>query len=200
MTAHTAGTLTAAQREILTNLIHLRHQARKSVATKQRCRTCIDQGERMLAAAIGCGDRMAEARARIDLESMRELMLDVHYESIHIGQVFTVMAPDFDTLPREVWLRALAVNESEWDTDRMRKYGKYIVNVVTVLDLENSAMFADSTAARPLNWCLTMAQMNAIATNPRLGEQIHDKCNEFFGGAFGQWREPSLLQRLGATA
>jgi hypothetical protein len=190
-------TLTSAQRLTVTNLVHLRHHARKNVGTKQRLDALIAQAEQQLAVGIKCGDRIVEARARSCLESAREVLLDVEFGIIRTGQMFAQIVSDVDALPRKVWLRALAVNEREWDTEDMQKYGESVLNVVSVLNLENSATRDDSITARPLNWCWQINVMNAMQVNPKLGELMHDKCNEVFGGAFGDWHEPTLMQRLG---
>lgn len=50
---------------------------------------------------------------------------------------------------------------------------------------------------KTLKWCQTMAMFNATKTNPTLGKFMHDECNKMFGGAFGDWQEPSELERLG---
>ena len=103
-----------------------------------------------------------------------------------------------ELLPRELWLRALSVNESEWGSPEMQRYGKTVGHVVSVLNLENSATRGDAIEHKPLNWCLQMAMMNAMETDPKFGKFAHDLCNESLDGAFGVWKEPSVLERLGA--
>ena len=79
---------------------------------------------------------------------------------------------------------------------KMRKYGQTLSGVVTVLNLENSASRKEFDIS-PLNRCATEAMFNAMDTNPKLGEVMHNRLNEVFSGAFGDYRQPSILERLG---
>lgn len=79
------------------------------------------------------------------------------------------------------------------------QYGQNVLNAVTILKAENSASRGDMLDCKPLFWCLEMAMFNAMDTNPKVGKAMHDMCNETFGGAMGEWREPSLMRRLGVA-
>jgi len=41
-----------------------------------------------------------------------------------------------------------------------------------------------------------MAFMNALQTNSKLDRAVHDGANEFFDGAFGEFRERPVMERL----
>ena len=189
--------LTEQQKSALKNLMWLRFSARKVIAGQESNRCKQQLFERSYKAAIASGDRKVEALTKIDLEHLREKALEIEFLIIQIGQAFVPLAKFCDaTLPRAVWLRALSVNESEWESEPMQKYGTNMRGVVCVLNLENSASRKEFDIG-PLNWCCTMAMFNAMDTNPKFGEVIHDGLNEVFNGAFGDYREPSVLQRLG---
>jgi xanthine dehydrogenase molybdopterin-binding subunit B len=196
-----SATLTPGQRDALAQLMSSRFCAKKMLQTKRLIQVSIELSERIIHNAIRFGDRKAEAIARIDLEATRENLIENKFKVIEFGRWFSTVCAvcEAQQLPREVWLRALSVNESEWGSDDMRQYGQSIMNVVTVLDLENSATKDDSIEYKPLKWCTTMAMMNATKTNPKLGEFMHDSLNEAFDGVFGEYKEPTILQRLGVA-
>jgi hypothetical protein len=39
--------------------------------------------------------------------------------------------------------------------------------------------------------------LNASQTNPAFGKAMHQISNEHMDGAFGEWKEPTVLQQLG---
>jgi len=190
--------VTPAQKRVLANLVVLRYAAKKNIQTQKLNRQFIDTYKNRLSAAAARGDLKTQALTKIDLDACREMKLKIDFLIIELGQVFSAVAQACDELlPRETWLRALSVNESEWQTPAMHRYGKTIGGVVSVLNLENSATVGDSTANKPLSWCLQMAMMNAMETDPKFGKFAHDLCNKTLDGAFGDWKEPSVFQRLG---
>ena len=195
------SSLTSGQKNALAHLTLIRFNAKKAVQLKKIINTSILLWEQMVDLSIRTGDLKAEAINRIDLEACREKRLENKFDIIELGKAFVHVCHlcEVEKLPREVWLRALSVNESEWDSFEMREYGQSISHVVQVLNLENSATKDDSIVSKPLNWCSTMAMMNATKTNPAMGKVMHDACNEVLGGVFGDWKEPSILQRLGAA-
>jgi hypothetical protein len=69
------------------------------------------------------------------------------------------------------------------------------------LRLENSATPDTGDLSRPLAACLFMAMVNALDTNPAFGKFVHNQCDEMLGGKFserfGEWQEPTVMQRLG---
>lgn len=192
-----ATTMTPEQNEILLHLVSMRYTARTLLRTQMVNRKCINLLEAKHQSAISTGDREGEALTKIRLDAANETALELRFQIIEIGNQFNRASNHYDQLPREVWLRALSVNESEWDTPDMRKYGDTIRHVVAVLGLENSATKDDAIVHKPLKWCTTMAMMNSMDTNPKLGQAMHEITNEFFSGAFGDYREPTMLEQLG---
>jgi hypothetical protein len=192
--------LTPDQQDTLACLVMLRKSARSLIKAQKIVRQTIDILKQNHDAAIQAGDRKAEALAKIDIDAGQEQLLELRFSIIEVGNFFNRASSQFDQLPREVWLRALSVNESEWHTPDMLKYGDTIRHVVGVLDLENSATKDDAIEFKPLKWCVTMAIMNATATNPKLGEFMHDACNEMFGGAFGEYQPPTMFEQLGVPS
>lgn len=189
--------LTLEQKQALAGLIGLRKAARSLIRSQKIVRQTVDILKQNHDAAIQAGDRKAEALTKIDIDTGNEHLLELRFTIIEVGNIFNQASSQFDRLPREVWLRALSVNESEWHTPDMLKYGDTILHVVSVLDLENSATKDDDICHKPLKWCTTMAMMNAMKTNPSFGEVVHDAANEVFNGAFGDYQPPSLMERLG---
>lgn len=196
-----SGPLTPGQRDALAHLVIIRILCKKLVQTRRLIQADMRRIEKLIHDAIKIGDLKAEALAKIDIVQTREAMLEINFKEIEYGQFFISASArcDESQLPRDVWLRALSVNESEWESDYMRQYGQTVLNVVTALGLENSATKDDSIEYKPLKWCATMAMMNATRTNPKMGEFMHNACNEMLGGAFGEWKKPTILQRLGAA-
>lgn len=190
---------TSQQKESLAHLIVIRYCAKKTIQTQKLIRHSIKLYGEIIDAAIHKGDLKAEAINKIDLAAAREKELEIRFQIIELGKAFVHVSAACEAalVPREDWLRALSVNESEWHTDDMRKHGDTIGHVVSVLDLENSATKDDDIVHKPLKWCCTMAMMNAMKANPQFGEFAHNACNELFNGAFGDYREPTILERLG---
>ena len=135
------------------------------------------------------------------LQESRERLTEYRFYLVEVGQHFAGLSREVnDHLPREAWLEALSVNRAEWETDDMHEHGGSPLNVVAVLRLENSATKDDGLQSRPLAWCCQMALMNAMQTSSKLDRAIHEAGNEFFGGAFGEYRERSPLERMGIPA
>lgn len=189
--------MTTDQKNILRHLIVLRYCARKTILTQNINRQTIAILESAHREAIECGDTEGEALAKIRLDRAKEIGLELRFKIIEVGKDFIAASGHYDQLPREVWLRALSVNESEWDSPDMRKYGDTIRNVVNVLDLENSATRDSANINKPLKWCCTMGLMHTSQTNPALGRVMHDACNEMFGGVFGEYVPPTMLEQMG---
>ena len=142
--------LTPDQQDTLACLVMLRKSARSLIKAQKIVRQTIDILKQNHDAAIQAGDRKAEALAKIDIDAGQEQLLELRFSIIEVGNFFNRASSQFDQLPREVWLRALSVNESEWHTPDMLKYGDTIRHVVGVLDLENSATKDDAIEFKPL--------------------------------------------------
>lgn len=190
-------TLTPEQKRTLYHLIGMRYCARKTISTQNLNRQSIAILESAHAEAIQCGDTEGEALAKIRLDRAKEIGLELKFRIIELGKDFIGASSHYDQLPREVWLRALCVNESEWNSPDMRKYGDTIRNVVAVLSLENSATKDEATVHKPLNWCCTMGMLHTSRTNPELGRVMHDGANEILGGVFGEYVPPTMLEQMG---
>lgn len=194
--------LTQSQKQAIADVVRLRTAARRTIGFEDRTRQAASLLEAKLSDAIKRGNRMAETQTRIELEHKQELLLEAKFNIVAIGKTFIKVAHECEQLdvPRADWLRALCVNESEWGSERMRKYGARMHDVVSVLKLENSATPYASPLTRPLAWCCDMVMLNLMQSNPAFGKYTHDKCNEVFDGAMGQWTEPTFAQRLGVSA
>jgi len=152
------------------------------------------------ALAIRFGDRVIEIEVQVDLESALEQRLTNWFSLIELGRALLQFSPGIaQVLSRETWLRALNVNPREWGTDKMREYGTDPASVVGLLNLENSAG-AGEPGNSPLRHCYNAAFYNAMDTNQTLAQQLHDGANEVLGGAMGEWREPTTLERCGVAS
>lgn len=189
------------QKKLLGELVHLRHAARGWIRVNQLTRENITRFEANQVLGKALGDDKLEASSATSLQECRERLIQYRSRLVEIGRYFVHLSDQVNAhLPREVWLDALSVNRSEWDTDDMRKYGDSPMNVVAVLNLENSATKDDDILTRPLTWCCQMALMNAMKTSSTLAKVAHEAINEEFGGVFGEFRERSPLERMGIPA
>lgn len=193
--------LNTTQKKLLAELVALRHAARGWVRVNRMTRDNIAGFERKRDLAMACGDAEAERISSECLQGCRERLIEYRSYLVEIGHHFNRLSHEIsEQLPREAWLEALSVNRAEWETESMRQHGGTPINVVAVLRLENSATRDDDIAMRPLAWCCQMALMNAMQTSSKMDRAIHEASNEFFGGAFGEYRERSPLERMGIPA
>lgn len=193
--------MNTTQKKLLAELVALRHAARGWVRVNRLVRDNIKRFEVNRDLALACGDSEVEQDSRRLIQESRERLIEYRSRPIEIGQHFNHLSREInDHLPRKAWLEALSVNRAEWETESMRQHGGTPMNVVAVLRLENSATRDDDIAMRPLAWCCQMALMNAMQTSSKLDRAIHEASNEFFGGAFGEYRERSPLERMGIPA
>lgn len=182
---------------LIKKLIRLRTLARLSIQTMQAARSAKRRLEKWKKDASDSASQdqvqgWDEQIARCD-----ELILDARFRQIEVGQNFKVMAKELDAkVPRELIFEALGVNRSLWDSDEVLEHDHNIVELVFVLNLENSATKDQGIEFRPLNWCLHRAVMHAIKTNPEMDRAAHDAMNEVFNGYWGEYKEPSLTSRL----
>jgi hypothetical protein len=194
----TTSKLTVDQVLALRHLVYMRSTARRLIRAKQANMESI----RLLkvAHATSSGDLKSVALHKIDLTEAKDTEIELRFQIIEVGLEFMGSCSKYDKLPREVWLRALSVNESEWSSPMMLEYGDCVRNVVAVLRMENSATGTEEDwdiVHKPLNWCVTMAMMNASQTSPAFGKKMHDLSNEVMDGAFGEWKEPTVLEQIG---
>ena len=193
--------MTPTQKKLLAELAKLRFAARNWVRVNRMTRDNIAGFERKRDVARAASDAGMERIVSQYLQESRERLTEYRFYLVEVGQHFAGLSREVnDHLPRETWLEALSVNRAEWDTESMREHGDSPLNVVAVLRLENSATKDEGPESRPLAWCCQMALMNAMQTSSKMDRAIHEASNEFFGGAFGEYRERSPLERMGIPA
>lgn len=193
--------MTPTQKKLLAELVNTRMAARRWIDVQRMTQDNIATFERWRDVTRATGDKAHEQRLLDGLQQSRERLIQYRSYLVEIGQHFVRLSREINEhLPREAWLEALSVNRAEWETESMRQHGGTPMNVVAVLRLENSATRDDDIATRPLAWCCQMALMNAMQTSSKLDRAIHETGNEFFGGAFGEYRERSPLERMGIPA
>lgn len=189
------------QKKLLAELVNTRMAARRWIDVQRMTRDNIKTFERWRDVSRATGDKAHEQRLLDGLQQSRERLIQYRSYLVEIGHHFNRLSHEIsEQLPREAWLEALSVNRAEWETESMRQHGGTPINVVAVLRLENSATRDDDIAMRPLAWCCQMALMNAMQTSSKMDRAIHEASNEFFGGAFGEYRERSPLERMGIPA
>ena len=145
------------------------------------------------------------ARAATIIANLGEVELQAQTMEIEIGNYLMPLCDALDrAATREQIFEALNINTADRDTEQVREYGDKAIHLIHVLFLENSASARGEDCAnrevQPLNWCYTRAFMNALTTNAKLDRIIHDGANEFFNGAFGEYRERPLMERLAGRA
>ncbi len=184
-------------------LVTLRIAARHHLKMRDRNHAALKKSEIIKANAIVTGDRLTEAQAQIWIEDCAQFKVENKFSLIEIGRTFVHVAADCEKLPRGDWLRALNVNESEWFTPAMLEDGDRLHEVVVGLRLENSATPDTGSLSRPLACCFQMALYNAMKTDQRLAKAAFEECDAMLGGkfseCFGEWQEPTVLERLGVT-
>ena len=193
--------LNPTQKMLMLELMTLRLAARGWVRVNRLVLNNIKRFEVNRDLAMACGDMEVKRISSERLQECREWLIEYRTQMIEIGQHFVRLSCEINEhLPREAWLEALSVNRAEWDTESMRKHGNTPLNVVAVLRLENSATRDDDVATRPLAWCCQMALVHAMQTSAKLDRAVHEMTNEVFGGAFGEYRQRSPLERMGIPA
>lgn len=184
--------------QLIKQLVYLRSCARRIIAGIDAAHESRDVLKKTLAGDLRPGGKEAGDALLSDIE---ERLVDLRFAEIEIGNFLMPLCDALDRIAtREQIFEALNINPADRDTDQVREYGDKSLYLITVLHLENSAMNRRedwaSPKSQPLQWCHTMAFMHAMTTNPKLDRVIHDGANEFFNGAFGEYRERPLLERL----
>lgn len=185
--------------ELIKQLVCLRLLARQTITTRKKAELLIQHYRDKQAAAVQNSEDWRLSRHLIS--ALEENSLNFRFHEIEIGQYLMHLCHELDKkAPRELIFEAINTNKADRDTEEVRKYGEKSHHLICILDLENSATLDDEIEIRPLKWCHTMAMMNAMQTNEKLGKAIHDISNEFFDGAFGEYRETPLMERLAGRA
>jgi hypothetical protein len=180
-------------------LIALRFAARRQVGHLLRMRKLISEIEAAEARAVALSAWKAAEEARVHIKALLPEVLEIMLKIVEVGDTFQRNAPYIDLLPREFVLRALCVNESHWNTEAMLRYGSSVGHIVYLLNLENSATPDTGMATRPLSYCAGVAMKNKATIDPKFGKVYHNILNEQVDGALGEWRTPTLLERLGVN-
>lgn len=194
------GTETGDQ--LIKQLVAIRHSARRIIKALSAIDDSRAHFERRRDNAVD-GAMKAEAIAKLADLDERKLMLSS--AEIEIGRYLFPLCDALDKkATREQIFDALNTNPADRDTEMVRKYGDRCHRFISVLDLENSASTRKdewtNTEMQPLKWCHNMAFMREMSTNAKFDRVIHDGANEFFGGAFGEYRERPLMERLAGRA
>lgn len=188
--------------QLIKQLVYLRQSTRRIIKALEAIGQSRAHFER-------CRDNAADgsmkAEAMAELANLDERQLMLRSTEIEIGQYLFPLCDALDQkATREQIFDAINTNPADRDTDLVRKYGEKSHRLICVLDLENSASTRKEEwkgrEMQPLKWCHTMAFMREMTTNPKLDRIIHDGANEFFGGAFGEYRERPLIERLAGRA
>lgn len=171
--------------ELITELVRRRRIARDAITWKRWLEDRYARGM--------TGKTVAEEPEQM----MQEDILQLKFVIIEIGRALPTLCDALDaTAPRERIFDALNVNPADRVSTAVKKHGHKTLHLISALRLENSATKDDAIEIRPLNWCLTMAMLNAMGTNAKFDRAAHDAANEIFGGAFGAFQERPLTSRL----
>jgi len=183
---------------LLRDLARLKLSARLMITVREQYRADIVDLTRRKDVFLALGQPGKAGLAEDTIAKIKVEIVNVEFAIIEHGQNLHILCAAIDEagVPREQILNVLGANTSEWNTLAIAKYGNKAIHLVAVLDLENSATKDDGIEIKPLKWCHTMAFMNALKTNPKLDRAVHEGANEFFGGAFGEYRERPVMERL----
>lgn len=188
--------------QLIKQLVGLRHLARTVIRALNANRDRRGVVERLRDRAP---DGATLAGAISVLADLDESQLQLRTAEIEIGQYLFPLCDALDRkASRDQIFEAINTNLADRDTDMVRKYGSKSHHLICVLDLENSASTRNDEwtepLAQPLKWCHQMAFMRELQTSPKLDRIIHEGANEFFNGAFGEYRERPLIDRLAGRA
>lgn len=181
--------------QLIKKLVMLRWIARGVVKNNQKARELIrDFKAKYASATEHSKDAVVSAGVIAALEENR---LEMKFTQIEIGRYLMALCAHLDAkVSRQAIFDAINTNHADRATEEVSKYGDKALNLICVLDLENSATKDDEIDMRPLKWCHTTALMHEMQTNEKLDRIVHDGANEFFGGVFGEFRERPLTDRL----
>lgn len=185
--------------ELIKNLVAMRITARAVVKTARSVNASITKCRaKQVNLPVGLPEWADAARA---VAALQEESLKLKFTEIEIGRGLVSLCSYLDSkVEREAIFDALNTNRADRDTDMVRQYGRKAIYLISVLGLENSATKSDDIEIRPLKWCQTMAMMHAMQTSAEVDRAIHEKANDLFGGAFGEYRERPLIERLAGRA
>ncbi len=170
--------------QLIKQMVWLRFVARNTVHARGILRKAIDSHKN-----LEPSEKLIRAR---------EVDLELRFAEIEIGRYAFVLADALDgKASRDAIFDALNVNAADRRSAEVREHGEKTSHLIWVLNLENSATTSDDIEIRPLNWCCTMAFMHEKKTNAKLDRATHEQVNALFGGAFGEFRERSPLERMG---
>lgn len=181
--------------QLIKKLVMLRWIARGVVKNKLQAQELI---KKLKAKRDGASANSTNALVSSSvISALEENSLELKFTQIEIGNYLTALCAHLDEkASREAIFDAINTNISDRNTDDVLKYGDRTLNLICVLDLESSATKDDEIEIRPLKWCHTMAFMNALKTNSKLDRVVHEGANELFGGAFGDYKERPVMERL----
>lgn len=127
-----------------------------------------------------------------------DLLLSIKFEILEIGHYTMDLCHHLDEkADRTRVLDALNVGLAARRSDELKEHGSTTSGLIFVAGLEDSSeRDGEDWGFGPLGWCCQMAFMQMMRTNEKFDRVIHDGLNDFFGGAFGEYRERPLLERL----
>lgn len=147
-------------------------------------------------------DSPGGAWARAMIAECDEWLLNRQFDEIARGRFVMRLCAEMDTknVSREAIFDTIGTNQADRRSEGVEKYGDKAIHLISALGLENSASCRGDhwgdPILQPLRWCLTMALTNAMDTHPALARAVHDVANEHFDGAFGEYRDDTLMARL----
>ncbi len=132
----------------------------------------------------------------------QEELLQANFHEIAIGEFLWKLcrALDDSDVDRTLVFEALDTNPADRETEQVREYGGTTLSLISVLNLECSAMARNredvATEVRPLAWCWMMHFLNRTRTSEALDEAVHGITDEFFDGGLGEFEPRPLAERL----
>ncbi|MGC3984800.1 MAG: hypothetical protein QM777_08780 [Pseudorhodoferax sp.] len=178
--------------ELIRLLVAVRHLARRIVRAQAGARASRAVYERHTSQGGSTGPELQQYIAQLD-----ETALGLRFAEIEIGGFVMALGPALDAkTSRERIFDALNVGLADRRSEEVAEHGDSTANLVFALRLENSATKCDAPEIRPLAWCCQRFFMNQMKINPAFDRSSHDMLNETFNGAFGEYRERPLAERL----
>lgn len=143
-----------------------------------------------------------------ELAELDEWLLNRRFDEVSAGRFLFRLCRELDRkgVSKEAIFDTINTNRADRVSEDVKKYGDKAINLIAVLGLENSAScrgdyWSHDYELQPLRGCHQMAFAHELKTSQELDRAVHDEANKHFHGAFGEYQERPLLERLtGVTA
>lgn len=182
--------------QLIKQLVGLRHTARLLDKARAGWRGISDGWERIQKSYEPGSE--GHAHAAKEIAECQEVLMDIRFQETEVGQFVLTLSRHLDEkADRERVLDALNIGLAARRSDEIKKYGDSTASLIYTLQLENSSdRRGEDWFMPPLAWCCHLAFMNKMKIDREFDRAAHDALNEVFNGAWGEFTERPLMERL----